>query len=78
MLKENKFVDLSMDFSVKAIKLCESIKCVIRLSIKQNALQQVLALIFTKPIMLAANPILLPNFTYRSKNVMKLNIEQEM
>ena len=66
MLKENKLVDLSMDFSVKMIKFCENIK---RHYSLVNQLERSATSIGAN--IHEAN---YAHFKYLSKNVMKLNI----
>ena len=73
-MKGNKLIDLSMDFSIKIIKLCENIKGHYSLV---NQLERSVTSIganIHEANYLTENLILLLNFKYLLKNVMKLNI----
>ena len=73
-MKENKLVDLSMDFSVKVIKLCENIKGHYSLVNQLERSATSIGANIHEANYAHGKPDLLLNFKYRSKNVMKLNI----
>ncbi len=73
-MAESKLRDLSTEFAVKVIKLCDGIKGIIPSSINWSVRQPLLVQTFTKRTMPTEKPTLLLNSKYRSKNVMKRNI----
>ena len=60
-MKENKLVELSMDFAIKIIKLCERSKAIILLSINWSVLPPQLVQISMRQIMHTESLTLLPN-----------------
>ena len=64
-MAENKLADLSMDFAVSILKVTDSIKGTILLSISCSVVRHLLVLIFVKQNMLTARQILYPSFKLR-------------
>ena len=73
-MKENKLIDLSMDFSVTVLKAVDSIKGHYALVNQIERLQQVSVQIFTKQTMLKAKQILYRNYKLLSRKLMRQSI----
>lgn len=73
-MAESKLRSLSVDFSVNVVKMCDGIKGHHSLVNQLERSATSIGETFMRRIMRRARPILLRNFRFRSRNVMRLNI----